>query len=64
MYLRINYCVCVYVLWPPVSITCSSYEAVGLQPHAVDINKPRLYAPPSEFSSPPTLKMNVSDETK
>ena len=40
--LHIMWRVCVF--WPPLSIPCPNCEAVGFQPQAVDMPKPRLCA--------------------
>ena len=61
--MHIDYCMYV-CFWPPVSIPCPNYEAVGFQPQAVDIPDLGSVNPLSTFSSPPTLKMHASDETK
>ena len=57
-------CVCVCVFWPPISTTCPNYEAVGFQPQAMDINDQGYLHTPSEFPSPPMLKVHASEYTK
>ena len=50
--MHIDYCMYV-CFWPPVSIPCPNYEAVGFQPQAVDIPDLGSVNPPRYIFKPP-----------